>query len=79
MATLVGRVVHFHFFHGVVKEAAEGFVIPAWAYNPFRLPLHENGKNFLVDGNFSYPRQCFAFLDVDVLLAAVHVTGGFHV
>lgn len=73
---LMGRVVHFHFFHGVVKEAAEGFIIPAGAYSPFCLSLCQDWQDFLVYWNFSYPRQCFAFLDVDILLAEVHVTGG---
>ena len=36
---LMRRVAHFHFFHGVVKEAPEGFVIPAGAYIPFCLSL----------------------------------------
>lgn len=75
---LVRRVVHFHFFHGVVKESPEGFIVPAWAYSPFCLPLHENGQDFPVDGDFPNPRQRLALLDVDVLLAEVHITGGDH-
>lgn len=73
---LMRRVVHFHFFHGVVKESPEGFIIPAGAYRPFCLSLRQKVKDFLVDGDFADSRQCFAFLDVDVLLAKVYITGG---
>lgn len=76
MAALMGRVVHFHFFHGVVKESPERFIIPAGAYRPSRFPLCQDGQDFLVDGDFPNPRQRLAFLHVDVLLAEVHITGG---
>lgn len=72
----MGRVVHVQLFHGVVKEAAEGFVVVTEADFSSRFPLCQDGQDFLVDGNFSDSRQRLALLDVDVLLAEVHITGG---
>lgn len=75
VAALMGRVVHVQLFHGMVKETAEGFVVVTWADSSFCLSLRQQGQNFLVDGNFSDSRQRLALLDVDVLLAEIHVTG----
>lgn len=41
-----------------------------------RFPLCQDGQDFLVDGNFSDSRQRLALLNVDILLAKVHITGG---
>lgn len=76
VAALMGRVVHVQLFYGVVKEAAEGFVVVTGADFSSRFPLCQDGQDFLVDGNFSDSRQRLALLDVDVLLAEIHVTGG---
>ena len=75
VAALMGRVVHGQLFYGVVKEAAEGFVVVTWADFSSRFPLCQDGQDFLVDGNFSDSSQRLALLDVDVLLAEIHVTG----
>lgn len=75
VAALMGRVVHVQLFHGVVKEAAEGFVVVTGADFSSRFPLCQDGQDFLVDGYFSDSRQRLALLDVDVLLAEIHVTG----
>lgn len=75
VAALMGRVVHVQLFHGMGKEAAEGFVVVTWADSSFRLSFRQQGQDFLVDGNFSDSRQRLALLDVDVLLAEIHVTG----
>lgn len=72
----MGRVVHVQLFYGVVKEAAEGFVVVTGADFSSRFPLCQDGQDFLVDGDFPNPRQRLAFLHVDVLLAEVHITGG---
>lgn len=69
VAALMGRVVHVQPFYGVVKEAAEGFVVVTGADFSSRFPLHQHGQDFLVDGYFADPRQRLALLDVDVLLA----------
>ena len=76
VAALMGRVVHVQLFYGVVKEAAEGFVVVTGADFSSRFPLCQDGQDFLVDGDFPNPRQRLAFLHVDVLLAEVHITGG---
>lgn len=75
VAALMGRVVHVQLFHGMVKEASEGFVVVTWADFSARFPLHQHGQDFLVDGYFADSRQRLALLDVDVLLAEIHVTG----
>ena len=38
-----------------------------------RFPLCQDGQDFLVDGDFPNPRQRLALLDVDVLLAQIHI------
>lgn len=76
VAALMGRVVHVQLFHGMVKQAAEGFVVVTGADFSSRFPLCQDGQDFLVDGDFPNPRQRLAFLHVDVLLAEVHITGG---
>lgn len=76
VAALMGRVVHVQLFHGMVKEAAEGFVVVAGADSSFCFSLRQQGQDFLVDGDFPNPRQRLALLDVDILLAEVHITGG---
>lgn len=75
VAALMGRVVHVQLFHGMVKEAAEGFVVVTGADFSSRFPLCQDGQDFLVDGNFADSRQRLALLDVDILLAEIHVTG----
>lgn len=76
VAALMGRVVHVQLFHGMVKQAAEGFVVVTGADFSSRFPLCQDEQDFLVDGDFPNPRQRLAFLHVDVLLAEVHITGG---
>lgn len=75
VAALMGRVVHVQLFYGVVKEVAEGFVVVTGADFSSRFPLCQDGQDFLVDGYFADSRQRLALLDVDVLLAEIHVTG----